>query len=230
MKTLSPEEANQMPPTSALTIMDWIVEEMDAIAEYLPITYKDEPDPDIGRATRVMCLALKARTLLYKASPLFNTENNREWWLDAARANYDLLAHAAGWGVALDNYALNWGTANGDGKEAIWVTKQGSISSWEYYNYPVGIENGGSGMCPTQTLVDCYEYNDGTGETFGERYADEVINITQENPYANLDPRFALTIVKMEICGLIIIPNLLKHLRVVLMPHLCKMQLLQGII
>lgn len=196
LKTLSPEEANQMPQTSAITIMDWIVEEMDAIAEYLPITYTTELNTDVGRATRAMCLALKARTLLYKASPLFNTENNKEWWLDAARANHELLVRAAEWGISLDVYSLNWGPVNGDGIEAIWVTKQGLINSWEYYNYPVGIENGGGGMCPTQTLVDCYEYNDGTGETFGERYPDAVINITQEDPYANLDPRFGMTVVK----------------------------------
>ncbi len=195
LKSLTNEEANRMTQTPALTIMDWIVEEMDAIAEYLPITYTTELDKEVGRATRPMCLALKARTLLYKASPLFNTEQKQEWWLDAARANYELIKRAAGWGIKLDTYANIWGPNNGDGVEVIFATKRGALSSWESYNYPVGVENGQSGMCPTQTLVDAYEYVDNE-QPFGERFAASVINLTTERPYDNLDPRFGMTVVK----------------------------------
>ena len=180
----------------ALEIMNWIVEELDQIAEYLPITYSTELNQDIGRATRPMCLALKARTLLYKASPLFNTSNDREWWLEAARANYDVIRHAGEWGISLGNYANIWGANNGDGVEVIMASKQGSISTWETYNYPIGVENGQGGMCPTQTLVDAYEYADGTGETFGQRHAGTTVNLTAENAYSGLDPRFGMTVVK----------------------------------
>ena len=86
LKSLTNAEANQLSRTSAITIMDWIVEEMNTIAEFLPVSYANELNTDIGRATKPMCLALKARTLLYKASPLFNTSDNKQWWLDAARA------------------------------------------------------------------------------------------------------------------------------------------------
>lgn len=170
LKTLSPGEANAMTQRPA--------------------------NQDIGRATRPMCLALKARTLLYKASPLFNTSSNREWWLEAARANYDVIRHAGEWGISLGNYANIWGANNGDGVEVIMASKQGSISMWETYNYPIGVENGQGGMCPTQTLVDAYEYADGTGETFGQRHADTTINLTAENAYSGLDPRFGMTVVK----------------------------------
>lgn len=196
LKTLSPAEANQMVRRPAIEIMDWIVDEMDEIAEYLPISYTTELNQDIGRATRPMCLALKARTLLYKASPLFNTAGNREWWLDAARANYDVIRYAGEWGIQLGNYADIWGPNNGDGSEIIMASKQGSISTWETFNYPIGVENGQGGMCPTQTLVDAYEYADGTDETFGQRYADATVNITAENAFAGLDPRFGMTVVK----------------------------------
>lgn len=195
LKTLSNVEANQMSRTSALTVMDWIVEEMDAIAEYLPITFTTELNPEVGRATRPMCLALKARTLLYKASPLFNTSNQKEWWLDAAKANYDVIKYSAMWGIKLADYSRIWGAENGDGSEIIFASKQGALNSWESYNYPIGVENGQGGMCPTQTLVDMYEYNDATGQTFGERYGSSA-NITRENPYEGLDPRFGMTIVK----------------------------------
>ncbi len=196
LKTLSAEEANAMTQTPALDIMDWIVDELDEIAEYLPITHTTELNQDIGRATRPMCLALKARTLLYKASPLFNSDNNSEWWLEAARANYDVIHYASQWGISLGNYSDIWGSNNGDGAEVIMASKQGYINSWETYNYPIGVENGQGGMCPTQTLVDSYEYIDGSGETFGERHAGTTVNITAENAYAGLDPRFELTVVK----------------------------------
>ena len=61
-------------------------------------------------------------------------------------------------------------------------------------NYPVGVENGSSGNCPTQSLVDQYEYQD-NGETFGQRYPGSI-NLNEVNPYEGLDPRFALTVVK----------------------------------
>lgn len=66
LKTLTPAEANQMERKPALEVMDWIVDEMDKIAEYLPISYTQELNQDIGRATRPMCLALKARVYFIK--------------------------------------------------------------------------------------------------------------------------------------------------------------------
>ena len=196
LKTLTVEEANRIERTSAIAIMDWIAEELDAIVEYLPISFTDELSPETGRANRMMCLALKARTLLYKASPLFNNENNKEWWLDAVRANGEVLLRAQEWGIGLDRYSKIWGPRNGDGIEMIWAIKRGTSNYWESYNYPIGVENANGGMCPTQTLVDNYEYNDGSNQTFGERHSNAVINLTQENPYADLDPRFFMTVVK----------------------------------
>jgi len=61
-------------------------------------------------------------------------------------------------------------------------------------NYPIGVENGSSGNCPTQSLVDQYEYQD-NGETFAQRHPGDI-DLSTENPYEGLDPRFALTVVK----------------------------------
>ena len=195
LKSLTNAEANHLSRTSAITIMDWIVEEMNTVAEFLPVSYANELNTDIGRATKPMCLALKARTLLYKASPLFNTSDNKQWWLDAARASHDLLVRANGWGIKLGLYSELWGPANGDGQEIIFAVKRGASSSWETYNYPVGVENGQSGMCPTQSLVDAYEYLD-SNQSFGERHPESVINLSKTDPYENLDPRFGMTVCK----------------------------------
>lgn len=49
--------------------VDYIVDLCGQAAELLPITYATN---QLGRATKGAALALKARTLLYAASPLFN--------------------------------------------------------------------------------------------------------------------------------------------------------------
>jgi hypothetical protein len=66
---------------------------------------------------------------------------------------------------------------------------------FEMTNYPVGVENGSSGNCPTQSLVDAYEYQD-NGQTFKERNPENITITTDNDPYVGLDPRFALTVVK----------------------------------
>ena len=49
--------------------VDWIVDKLDQAAAVLPAT---RPDNDLGRATSTIAKALKARVLLYAASPLWN--------------------------------------------------------------------------------------------------------------------------------------------------------------
>ena len=70
-------------------------------------------------------------------------------------------------------------------------------NTFERQNYPIGLEGAQSGNCPTQTLVDQYEYQTGenAGRTFGEVFPGNI-NITMDTPYDGLDPRFSMTIVK----------------------------------
>ncbi len=65
-------------------VADFIAQQCDSASKYLPIQYKDEND--FGRATKGAALALKGRTLLYKASPLFGTPSIDKW-KEAAAAN-----------------------------------------------------------------------------------------------------------------------------------------------
>jgi hypothetical protein len=192
--TLTNAEANNVTRTAAQDVFRFIVEECDAIAEYLPLSYMDVPGQEIGRATRAAALGLKARALLYAASPLFNTNNNKELWKQAAAASKDLLDRAGGWGIKLSAYSGLWGHDAFTNAEFIMGLGRNASNQFEVFNYPVGVENGNSGNCPTQSLVDAYEYAD-NGETFKQRHPGQV-NITQDNPYDGLDPRFALTVVK----------------------------------
>lgn len=192
--TLTNAQANNVERTPVQQVFQYIVDECDAIAEYLPYTYANEPNAEIGRATRATVLALKARTLLYAASPLFNKDNDKELWHRAAAAAKDLLDRAEDWGLTLSDYASLWGQKAFFNSELILGMVRAESNDFEKANYPVGVENGNSGNCPTQSLVDAYEYQS-DGQTFKQKHPGSV-NVTRENPYEGLDPRFALTVVK----------------------------------
>ena len=192
--TLTNAQANTITRTPADEIVKFIVEEIDEIAPYLPVSYVTEVNSEVGRATRGAALALKARTLLYAASPLFNPTNDRSRWAAAAEACKFILDNADAWGLKLSNYGSLWGHDAFYNPELIFGLGRGDFNSFEMANYPVGVENGSSGNCPTQTLVDQYEFQEG-GQTFGERYPGSI-DLNAGDPYEGLDPRFALTVVK----------------------------------
>ena len=192
--TLTNAEANNITRTPADEIVKFIVEELDEIAPSLPVSYITEVNSEVGRATRIAALALKARTLLYYASPLFNPSNDRSRWEKAAEACKIILDNASAWGLKLSSYGSLWGHDAFYNAELIFGLGRGEFNSFEMANYPVGVENGSSGNCPTQTLVDQYEYQD-NGETFGQRYPGGI-DLKTVDPYEGLDPRFALTVVK----------------------------------
>jgi len=200
---LTNAEANNVTRTPSSEVFKFIVDECDAIAEKLPITYKDEPNSQYNRVNRITVLALKARTLLYQASPLFNTSGDKALWLKAAKANKAVIDIAPVTGVALGLYSDLSGEKSYTSKEIFWVRGTGTpdqyrANSLELYNFPIGVENGKSGNCPTQSLVDAYEFKTGSnmGKSFGEVWTANSINVSTANPYNELDPRFGMTIVK----------------------------------
>ena len=192
--TLTNAQANSITRTPADEIVKFIVDEIDAVAPYLPVSYLTEVNSEVGRATRIAAYALKARTLLYAASPLFNPTNDRTKWEKAAEACKFVLDNADIWGLKLSAYGSLWGHDAFFNPELIFGLGRGESNSFEMANYPIGVENGSSGNCPTQSLVDRYEYQD-NGQTFGERYPGSI-DLRAVDPYEGLDPRFALTVVK----------------------------------
>jgi len=192
--TLTNGQANSIKRTPADQIVKFIVDECDAIAPYLPVSYLTEVNSEVGRATRVAAFALKARTLLYAASPLHNPTGDKTKWEKAAEACKYILDNAGVWGLKLSSYDALWGHEAFFNSELIFGIGRGESNDFEKANYPVGVENGSSGNCPTQSLVDQYEYQN-NGETFGERYPGSI-DLNTVDPYEGLDPRFALTIVK----------------------------------
>lgn len=64
--------------------------------------------------------------------------------------------------------------------ETIWAVRMGATNEFERKNYPIGTQGGGTGICPSQNLVEAYE---SAGED-----ADDA--------YAGLDPRFYATVLR----------------------------------
>jgi hypothetical protein len=192
--TLTNGQANSVQRASADEIVKFIVDECDAVAPYLPVSYMTEIGSEVGRVTRVAAAALKARTLLYAASPLHNPNGDKTKWAKAAEACKYILDNAGTWGLKLSAYGSLWGHEAFFNQELIFGIGRGESNSFEMANYPIGVENGSSGSCPTQSLVDQYEYQD-NGETFGQRYPGSI-DLKEADPYTGLDPRFALTVVK----------------------------------
>lgn len=71
-----------IPRSSVQSVVDSIVSWCDQAAALLPAT---RPTTDYGKVTSLAALALKARILLYAASPLYNTPDNMKSLIAAAR-------------------------------------------------------------------------------------------------------------------------------------------------
>ncbi len=179
-EVLDADAANKVSRTASADIFKYIVDECDAIVNMLPATYAAAIDKETGRITKQTVLALKARALMYAASPLFNTSSNGALWQSAALANKAVIDTCAKYNVKLGTYNSLWGNNGYLATEIILGRRTGGNRTFESSNFPMGVEGGNSGNCPTQTLVDAYGMKTGT--------------LNPNDPYLNRDPRFALTI------------------------------------
>jgi hypothetical protein len=194
---LPTENLNALSRTSYKEVIDYIVSECDDIIPKLPTDYTALGEFQItpaqnGRVTKMAAMALKARALLYAASPLFNDSNDNQLWYKAAKATKELLDVCQENGRKLDVYTKIWGSDNWQGNEAILVRRIVSNSNTlESRNFPVGVDHGNSGNCPTQNMVDAYQMKE-TGKFWNEAGS----GYDPLNPYDGRDPRFGMCIVK----------------------------------
>ncbi len=94
-EVLSGEGKIDIPRASIQSLVDTLVKWCDVAATMLPPT---RPTNDYGRVTSLAALALKARILLYAASPLYNTPESMKASIAAARygdGRDTLLAYAS---------------------------------------------------------------------------------------------------------------------------------------
>jgi len=179
-------EANQVNRASTEDIVNFIVSECDTVIKYLPVTYLNVPNGETGRITKGTAMALKARTLLYYASPLHNKTNDIERWKKAAESAKTIIDSA--WYQLENNYSnvVN----NETSVETIFERRQPESTSFERANFPVGYEGGNTGTCPTQNLVNAYEM-----KTTGLPVDDPDSDFDPIFPFNNRDPRLEKTVI-----------------------------------
>ena len=187
-KVMTQSEINDVKPNTSDEIFDFIIKECDEVAKLLPINYNDFPSKEMGRATRGAALALKARAALYKASPLFNKDNDKKRWEKAAEYAYDIIGNAEELGYKLVFFKELFGAGNHNSKEVIFYRPIGSGNDFESKNFPFGVTNGKTSTCPSENLASTFGMKNG-------KDFDWHSSTSKRDPYKYRDPRFYETIV-----------------------------------
>ncbi len=193
----SSDKAALLPRNNFSECVEYIVELCDsAVAEpNLPIAYSDQKKDLMGKMTKAAALAIKAKTLAYAASNLFNgqsnpvlgyTDNNRQPRFERAAAALAEVINLQNNGTnaltLYSNFEKMFITLDGN-TEYIVVKGAGNNYNVETILYPPSLKGSG-GMCPSQQLVESFDMKDGS-----------PFNPSSPNPYENRDPRFYSTIV-----------------------------------
>jgi starch-binding outer membrane protein, SusD/RagB family len=219
-KVLTEAEAREVTQSSFQEAVDFIVAECNAAYtdltnHYVGYTNAFPTDQTVGRGDggaengrlgrieKPAAVALKLRALLYAASPLHNPTNDVTKWQRATEAGIQFLTdpNCAHVRFLYNNYrdlftsqsTVNTLTPRKGANTGIIMTRPFSLTSdaFEKANYPIGMTNGGAGVtAPSQNLVDAYEMR-----TTGKPITDPTSGYDPNNPYANRDPRLALTVV-----------------------------------
>ena len=161
-------------------VIEYVVKEIDDYKAELALNWNEYKERE-GRFTLGAALAIKARTLLYAASPLHNPTNDVAKWEAAAAAANELISNTdLSYSLASDYGSYFVGGNSVVSAETIYAVRRAQSNSMEVNNYPIATQGGKSGATPTHNLVAAYEY---------------VGTPDPANPYANRDPRLAASIV-----------------------------------
>ncbi len=198
-------------------VAKWIVKECDAIKNDMPDRRDDNSsDPNIkgvGRGSKMIAMCLKAKALLYAASPLHNPANDMTRYTAASIASKDVLEFSVSSGLyrlyysatptngTLNAYDVNRIRDNGNPAiqpEVIWQhpSPPNGVGHTSYANGIPSTNNFKAGVCPTQELVDAFEMKNGTAPITGYSDANHTVPIinaasgyNDSDPYTNRDPR-----------------------------------------
>jgi len=211
--TITVEGAGQIQErTPVEEVVAFIDQELQEAAEDLPVSYMGD---DFGKATKGAALALRARALLYGASPLFGEGSQAQWEAvaEACEALFELEVYSLS-----DNFQGLF--LNVNDPEVIFFKQFVGIRGPEvnfnlgYYTPSGGhnieewrLPNGNAGWSqenPLMNLIDEFETTSGEipvlGYTGDNNNLVPVINpnagsYDPSDPYANRDPRLSFSIV-----------------------------------
>ena len=196
-RTYSLDEINSVTKTSFQDVIAFVAEECAAVAPELPLDQADFFN-ETGRVTRGAALAIRARALLYAASPLFaGTGDASAKWEAAAKAAYDVigLGKYSLPSIASDPlYNAEGGNIVLNSPQLIFWTENNEDNTFEANNMPIGFEGAEGGTTPAQNLVDDFEMKDGT--PFDWNNPSHVANMYYDNAgNPTRDPRLYLTVI-----------------------------------
>jgi hypothetical protein len=159
------------------------------------------------RPNGVAAIAMKARALLYAASPL-NNVNGVEDWKAAAVANWEAIQLAKQYSfdlLEMKDYSLNYLAQYSNEQLFAWTAgNTRTNTSGDLQGLLSGAignrTSGNSGECPTQNMIDKFEvvyqgkaYALNTEQDRAAAAAAGAYN--EQNPYINRDPRFYNSII-----------------------------------
>lgn len=199
-------QGEKIPRSTLEETVNFIIKDAETAASLLPDSW---PSQYSGKITKGAALMLKARTLLYAASPLSNTENpplslpgednklicygnyDANRWKLAADAAKAVIDWAPGAGVRLlsgseRSYQDTWEVP--DNAEIILGPKMYAplqhygCSTFKSLNNFYIIQGG---IMITQNFVEFYERTDGTPQPWNRNGGNNLAEI-----YSNMDPRF----------------------------------------
>lgn len=200
-KVLGVDDDLDLPRNTYDEVVKQISDDCDAAMAKLPTSYLIAGPRSIsvvnyyGRATKWAAQALKARVLLYAASPLNNPSGDATKWTaayTAAKPFFDVTpvtpTMTLNAGIAGYEALFRGNTTNLT--EIIWSRPATNSSTPEVLNFPIGIDgSSGGGINPSQSLVDAYEM-----KPSGKPISDLTSGYDPTNPYLNRDPRLGATI------------------------------------
>ncbi|WP_121197614.1 RagB/SusD family nutrient uptake outer membrane protein [Mucilaginibacter gracilis] len=189
-KNLTTNDNLDLPRNTFDECVNEISLDCDSAIARLPLNTAAWATNNRGRATQTAAMALKARLLLYAASPQYNPSGDVTRWqkaADAAKALIDKNAHA------LYNSYSNiflWNTTNSAyNTEVIFATQTLNDASVEMANAPISFDGATGRTDPSQNIVDLFEM-----KTTGRPIGDAASGYSASAPYTNRDPRLGFAV------------------------------------
>lgn len=203
-KTIAPsdEQALNRPRNTYDECVAQILADCDEAIKRVPVQY---PPTQTGRVTKGACMALKARILLYSASPLWAVAGKNGYQADISSGSFPTDLEKWRKAAAAAKAVIDLRTPQGAiafqlepdlntrqdmfrnntlfSREVIWMRMKETSESYDQYLFPYG-SNGWSGCSPTQNLVDDYEMDN------GRAISDPLSGYDSSRPYIHRDPRF----------------------------------------
>lgn len=189
-RVLNSDENLDLPRNSFDDCVKQISADCDSAADRLPDNAAAWATNNRGRATKIAAQALKARLLLYAASPQYNPSGDVTKWQAAATAAKVIIDGAkAGLYTSYPNIFL-WNISGAPyNTEVIFATQTLNDASVETNNAPVSYNGANGRTNPSQNLVDAFEM-----KTTGRPITDPLSGYSANAPYTNRDPRLGFAV------------------------------------